>query len=89
MVDKTGEYRNSYRNASYDRSRNRSRERSFFQKHMAITEIEVPAIVDPGQDPELAQIGIEYIVISVGNIIILQGPVPLLRKKRKLNSSNG
>ena len=36
---------------------------------MTITELELQAIVDPGQDPELAQIGIEYIVISAGNMI--------------------
>ena len=56
---------------------------------MAIIEIEVQATVDPGQDPELALIGIEFIVISVGNMIISQETVPLLGKKRKLNSSNG
>ena len=58
---------------------------------MAIIElekIEVQAKVDPGQDPELAQIGIEFIVISVGNMIILQGTVQLLEKRRKLNSFN-
>ena len=32
---------------------------------MAIIELEAQAVVDPGQDPELVQIGIEYIVISV------------------------
>ena len=55
---------------------------------MAIIELEVQATVDPGQDPELAQIGIEFIVISVGNTILLQGPVPILGKKRRLSSSN-
>ena len=50
---------------------------------MAIRELEAQAIVDPGQDPELAQIGIEFIVISVGNMIILQGIVPLLEKERR------
>ena len=44
-----------------------------FLEIMAITELEVQAIVDQGQDPELAQIGIEYVAISVENIIILQG----------------
>ena len=63
-------------------------EKGHFPEIMAITELEVQAIVDPGQDPELAQIGIEYVVISVGNMIISQGTVPLLRKKKKLNSSN-
>ena len=62
-------------------------EKCHFPEIMAVTELEVQAIVDPGQDPELAQIGIEYIVISVGNIIISQGTVTLLRKKRKLTSS--
>ena len=32
---------------------------------MAIIELEAQAIVDPGQDLELVQIGIEYIVIRV------------------------
>ena len=64
-------------------------EKGHFPEIMAITELEVQAIVDPGQGPELAQIGIEYTVISVGNMIILQGTVPPLRKRKKLNSSNG
>ena len=55
---------------------------------MAIIEIEVPAKVDPDQGPELAQIGIELVVISVGNTIISQGTVQLQEKKRKLNSFN-
>ena len=64
-------------------------EKGHFPEIMAIIELEVQATVDPGgQDPELAQIGIEFVVISVGNMIILQGTVPLLGKKRKLNSSN-
>ena len=63
-------------------------EKGCFPEIMAITELEVQATVDPGQDPELAQIGIEFIVISVGNTIILQVTVPLLGKKRRLNSSN-
>ena len=48
-------------------------EEGHFPEIMAIIELEVQATVDPGQDPELAQIGIEFIVISVGNTIILQG----------------
>ena len=80
-----GEYRNSHRNDSYDRSRNRSRERSF-SRIMAIIELEVQAKVDPGQGPELAQIWIEFIVISVRNMIILQGTVPLTEKKKELDS---
>ena len=55
---------------------------------MAIIELEVQAKVVPGQDPELAQIGIEFIVINVGNTIISQGTVPLLEKKSKLNNFN-
>ena len=52
-------------------------------------ETEVQALVGPGQDQEQVQIGIEFDVISVGNTIISQGTVPLLGKKRKLNSSFG
>ena len=77
-----GECINNYRNDSYDRSRDGSRER-FFPEIMAITELEVQAIVGPGQDAELAQIGVEFIVISVGNMIISGGTVPLLDKKRR------
>ena len=55
---------------------------------MAIIELEVQAKVDPDQSPELAQIGIEFVVISVGNTIILQRTVQLPEKKRKLNSFN-
>ena len=63
-------------------------ERGHFPEIMAMIELEVQAKVDPDQGPELAQIGIEFIVISVGNMIILQGTVQLLEKKRKLNSFN-
>ena len=63
-------------------------EKVHFPEIMAIIELEVQATVDPGQHPELAQIGIEFIVISVGNMIIWQGTVLLLGKKRKLNSFN-
>ena len=48
-------------------------ERCQFPEIMAIIELEVQAKVDPDQGPALAQIGIEFIVISVGNMIILQG----------------
>ena len=41
--------------------------RGHFPEIMAIIEIEVQAKVDPCQDLELAQIGIEFIVISVGS----------------------
>ena len=47
-------------------------ERDHFPEIMVIIELEVQAKVDPDQGPELAQIGIEFIVISVGNMIILQ-----------------
>ena len=63
-------------------------EKDCFPEIMAIIELEVQATVDPGQDPELAQIRIEFVVISIGNMIIYQGTVPLLGKKKKLNSSN-
>ena len=63
-------------------------EKGHFPEIMAKIELEVQATVDPGQNPELAQIGIEFIVISIGNMIILQGFVLCLRKKRKLNSFN-
>ena len=62
-------------------------EKGYFPEIMAIIELKVKAAVNPGQDPALTQIGIEYIVISVGNMIISKGTVPLLRKKKKLNSS--
>ena len=38
-------------------------ERGCFPEIMAIIELEVKAKVDPGQDPEVAQIGVEFIVI--------------------------
>ena len=59
-------------------------ERGHFPEIMAIIELEVQAKVEPDQGPELAQIGIEFVVISVGNMITLQGTVQLLEKKRKL-----
>ena len=52
-------------------------EKDHLPEIMSIIELEVQATVDPGQDPEVAQIGIEFIVISVGNMIILQRIVPL------------
>ena len=63
-------------------------ERGHFPEIMAIIEPEVQAKVDPDEGPELAQIGIEFFFISVGNMIILQGTAQLLEKKRKLNSFN-
>ena len=61
-------------------------ERSCFPENMAIIELEAQAIVDPGQGPELVQIGIEYIFISVGNMITLQETVPLPETKGKLSN---
>ena len=58
-------------------------DRGLFPGIMATMELGVQAIVDPGQDPKQVQIETEFNVISVGNTIILQGTVPLLRKKRK------
>ena len=58
-------------------------EKSHFPEIIAIIELEAQAIADPGQDLELAQIEIELIVISVGNMIISQGTVPLLEKNRR------
>ena len=63
-------------------------EKGHFPEIMAIIELEVQARVDPCQDAGLAQIGIEFIVISVGNTIILQGTVLLVWKKGRLNSFN-
>ena len=64
-------------------------EKGCFPEIMAIIELNVQVIVDPGQDPELTQMGREYVVISLGDMTISQGTVPPLRKKKKLNSSNG
>ena len=58
-------------------------EKGHFSEIMAMIELEAQATVDPGQDPELAQIGIEFVVTSLGNMIILQGIVQLLGKKRR------
>ena len=77
-----GEYRNKYRNEGYDRSRNRSRERSFSRSY-SNNRNKVQAIVGRGQDLEPVQIETEQGVISVGNMIILQGTVPLLQKREK------
>ena len=55
---------------------------------VTMLEIEVQAIVGPGQVQEQVQIVIEFSVISVGNTIISQGTVPLLGIKKKHNSSN-
>ena len=63
-------------------------ERGHFPEIMAIIALETQAIVDPGKDPELVQIGIEYVVISVGNMITSQENVPLLERKGKLSNFN-
>ena len=63
-------------------------ERGHFPEIMAIRELEVQAKVDPDQGPKLGQIGIEFIVIHVGNMITSQWTVQLIQKKRKLNSFN-
>ena len=57
-----------------------------FPDIMTIIELEAQAIVDPGQDPELVKIGIEYVVISVGNMITSQETVSLLERKGKLSN---
>ena len=57
-------------------------ERHHFPEIMAIIELEAQAIVDP----ELVQMGIEYVVISVWKTIILQETVPLLERKGKLSN---
>ena len=46
-------------------------EKGHFPEIIAITELEAQAAVDPGQDPELVQIGIQFIVKSVGSMISL------------------
>ena len=58
-------------------------ERCYFSEIMATIELEVKAIVGPSQDPEPVQIETEFDVISVGNMIISQGTVPLLEKKKR------
>ena len=59
-------------------------ERGYFPENMAtMLEIEVQAIVGPGQDQEQGQIWIAFNVISVGNMIILKRTVPLLGMKKK------
>ena len=50
-------------------------EKGHFLEIMAIIELEVQATIDQGQGPELAQIGVEFTVIHVGNMVIMQGTV--------------
>ena len=60
-------------------------EKDHFPEIMAtMLEIEVQATVGPGQDQEQVKIGIEFNVISEGNMIISQGTVQLLGKKRDI-----
>ena len=63
-------------------------ETGHFPEIISIIELKVQTKVDPGQGPELAQIGREFLVISVEYMTISQETVPLLEKKRKLNSFN-
>ena len=88
MVDKIVEekYRNSYRNDSFDRSRNRSRERSFSRNYGNNRTRSTSN--SRSRSGSRAGTNRDRIAISVGNMIILQGTVPFLEKKRKLNSSN-
>ena len=58
-------------------------EKGLFPEIMATIELRVQATVGPDHDPDQVQIGIESDVISVGNMIILQGSVPLLGKEKK------
>ena len=58
-------------------------EKDHFQDIMVVIELEVQAIVDQGQDPELGPIGIGIDAIIAGNMIISQGNVPPLEKKEK------
>ena len=60
-------------------------ERCHLSEIMALIELQADAIVDPGQDPELVQIEIDYFVISVENMTTLQETVPLPEKKKKLS----
>ena len=55
-------------------------EKGHFPEIIATIDIGVQAIVGPGHDQEQVQIEIEFNVISVGNIIITQGTIPLLEK---------
>ena len=58
-------------------------EKGHFPEIMAI-ELQVQATVGPGEDLELAQIGIEFVVISVGNKIISQETVPTSREEKEI-----
>ena len=49
-------------------------------------EIEVQVVVDLGQDQGQVLMEIEFNATSVENMIILQGTVPLLKKREKYTS---
>ena len=59
-------------------------ERGHFPEIMTIIELEIQGKVDPDQGPKLAQIGIEFVVINVGNMITLQGTVQLLKEEKEI-----
>ena len=59
-------------------------ERGHFLEIMAIIELEVKAKVDPDHHPELAQIGIEFIVISEGNMIMFTRDCPTSREEKEI-----
>ena len=64
-------------------------ERGHFPEIMAtMLKVEVQAIVGQGQDEDQVQIGIDFNVLSVENMIISQGTAPLLGMKKKQNSFN-
>ena len=62
----------------------RGLEKGHFPEIMAtMLEIEVQATVGRGQDQDKVKIGIEFDVISVGNMIISQGTIALTGKKKR------
>ena len=78
-----GEYKNNYRNDSYDRSRNRSRER-LLSRNYGNNQTRSTSQSRSRSGPELAQIGIEFIVISAGNMIISHGDCPTSREEKEI-----
>ena len=58
-------------------------EKGHFPEIKSAIELDVQSIVDPGQDPQQVQTGIEFNVLSIGNMIILQGIIPLLGKRKR------
>ena len=59
-------------------------EKGHFPEIMAIIELEVQATVDPGQDPELAQIAIEFNVIHVEDINHFTRDCPNSREEKEI-----